>query len=425
MNELYLKQESGISADQISGMLDQLLAQYAGLKKILVLPPDLTRCYSYAGEITKMLWKKLTPQVQMDIMPAVGTHMELTREEKESFFGPDIPDSAYIAHHWQTDTVKIGTVPGEYCRELSGGLFCEDIDAEVDHLLLDGGYDLILSVGQVVPHEIVGMANYSKNIFVGVGGRSMINKTHMLGAICGIENMLGVVDTPVRKVYDYAQQHFLDGRIPLVYVQTVVIEETPGQTKVLGLFIGDSRRPYEMAAEMAQKFNITHLDRRAKKVVAYLNPDELKTTWVGNKGLYRTRMIVEDGGELILLAPGVAAFGENKEVDEAMRRFGYCGTEKLLKYYNEGAFGDASMAASHLILSSTDGRFRVTYATRPELLSKEEVESVYLGWMDYDEAVKRYDPEKMKEGWNILPDGEEIYFVHTPAIGLWKADAMA
>ena len=422
MKELYLtEEEKGISGEQLEKMLDDLLVQYPDAKKVLIIPPDYTRCYSYAGEITQLLYKKLSPSAQIDVMPALGTHMAMNEDEMQKFFGDVVPRDRIIVHHWQTDTVCLCYVPAEVCSEISNGLFPEQIDVEVNHLLVDGGYDLILSVGQVVPHEVVGMANYSKNIFVGTGGREMINKSHMLSAICGMEKALGVIDSPARKVYDYAQQHFIDGKLPLVYLQTVTTREND-TLKLHGLYIGESRKPFEKAAELAQKLNIVHVDHRAKKVVTYLDPEELKTTWVGNKGIYRTRMTVADGGELIVLAPGVIAFGENEEMDKMTRKYGYTGTEHILELYRQGVFEGRLMSAAHLMQGSTEGRFTVTYATKPENLSKEEIESVGYQWADYNEITKRYNPETLKEGWNVLPDGEEVYFVGTPALGLWKVD---
>lgn len=422
MKELYLTEEkNGISDAQLDEMLRNLLNQWPDIHKVLIIPPDYTRCYSYAGIITQKIYQMIGDKAHVDVMPALGTHMPMSEEEMQKFFGDVIPRDRIIVHHWQTDTIRLGYVPAEVCSEISGGLFPEKIDVEVNHLLFDGGYDLILSVGQVVPHEVVGMANYSKNIFVGTGGREMINKSHMLSAICGMEQALGVMNSPARKLYDYAQQHFIDGRIPLVYLQTVTTSENDA-VKLHGLYIGQSRKPFEHACELAQKLNIVHVERRAAKVVAYLEPTELKTTWVGNKGVYRTRMMIADGGELILLAPGIRAFGENEEMDAMTRKYGYTGTKHILDLYRQGAFEGKLMSAAHLIQGSTDGRFTITYATRPDLMSREEIEGVGYQWADYNEISKRYDPEKLKDGWNVLPDGEEIYYVSTPALGLWKVD---
>ena len=422
MKELYLTEEkNGISDAQLDEMLRNLLNQWPDIHKVLIIPPDYTRCYSYAGIITQKIYQMIGDKAHVDVMPALGTHMPMSEEEMQKFFGDVIPRDRIIVHHWQTDTIRLGYVPAEVCSEISGGLFPEKIDVEVNHLLFDGGYDLILSVGQVVPHEVVGMANYSKNIFVGTGGREMINKSHMLSAICGMEQALGVMNSPARKLYDYAQQHFIDGRIPLVYLQTVTTSENDA-VKLHGLYIGQSRKPFENACKLAQKLNIVHVERRAAKVVAYLEPTELKTTWVGNKGVYRTRMMIADGGELILLAPGIRAFGENEEMDAMTRKYGYTGTKHILDLYRQGAFEGKLMSAAHLIQGSTDGRFTITYATNPDLMSKEEIEGVGYQWVDYNEISKRYDPKKLKDGWNVLPDGEEIYYVSTPALGLWKVD---
>ena len=422
MNEIYISPENrAVTPKEMEQAVDQLLAQKTGVKKVLIVPPDYTRCFSFAGEFTKILYRKLKDTAQIDIMPAVGTHMEMSKEEKEAFFGTEIPDSCYLMHHWQTDTVKLGTVPAEFTSEISGGLFPEEVEVEVNHLLVDGGYDLIISVGQVVPHEVVGMANYSKNLFVGLGGRGMINKSHMLSAICGLEKALGEMNSPARKLYDYAQQHFIDGKLPVVFIQTVTKEDEAGNVELRGVFVGESRTPFEKACELSQKLNITYLDRPAKKVVAYLDPKELKTTWVGNKGVYRCRMIVADGGELLLLAPGVQAFGENEEMDEMTRTLGYTGTPRILGLYRQGkVFEGKLMSAAHLMQGSSEGRFKITYATRPELMSEAEINGVGYEWMDYEEAAKRYDPKVLKAGWNTLPDGEEIYYVPTPALGLWK-----
>ena len=426
MKELYLaKEQDVISRQQLEEMIGQMLAQFPDLRKVLIIPPDYTRCYSYAGIITQIIYRMLEEKyeggIQVDVMPALGTHMPMSEEEMDKFFGDAVPRDRILVHHWQTDTVVLGYVPAEVCAEISEGLFPEKIDVEVNHLLVDGGYDVIFSVGQVVPHEVVGMANYSKNIFVGTGGREMINKSHMLSAICGMEKALGVTDSPARKLYDYAQQHFVDGKIPMVYLLTVTTSENE-EVSLRGLYIGESRKPFEKAAELSQKLNIVHVEKRAAKVVTYLDPAELKTTWVGNKGVYRTRMIIEDGGELIVLAPGVRSFGENEEMDRMTRTYGYTGTDHILDLYRQGVFEGRLMAAAHLMQGSSEGSFSLTYATKPEYMSKEEIESVGYQWADYNEITERYDPAKLREGWNTLPDGEEIYYVGTPALGLWKCD---
>lgn len=418
MNEIYTADIPQVDSLSLEAHVLAVAEQFSEARKVLIVPPDFTRCYSMAGEITKLLYSFFAPRAEVTIIPALGTHMPMDSSERETFFG-SIPASCFLVHRWHSDTVRLGEVPCNVTAEISKGLYCEPVAVELNRLLPEGGYDVIFSVGQVVPHEVVGMANYSKNLFVGLGGREMINKSHILSAICGVENALGVTDSPARQLYDYAQRHFVDGKLPVVYIQTVTTR-SGGQVILRGIYSGMSRRPFELAAALSQKLNITYLDHPAKKVVTYLDPQELKTTWVGNKGIYRTRMAVANGGELLVLAPGVRSFGENPETDAMTRKYGYCGTKKILELYQQGCFANLEMSAAHLLQGSTDGRFTVTYATRPENLSQAEVEAVGFRWADYDSCIRKYDPARLQEGWNTLEDGEEIYYVGTPALGLWK-----
>lgn len=419
MDKVFIYLEKNfICKNEIEKQIDVLIAQcnFQHIKNILIIPPDFTRCYSMAGDITQILYDKFSPLYHVDIMPAVGTHMKMSEDEIKTMFGNKIPRDIFIDHDWRKDTVSLGVIPKKFISELSGGLFNEDINVEVNKRLVSGEYGLILSVGQVVHHEVVGMANYSKNIFVGCGGRQMINKSHMLSAICGMEKTMGIQDTPARLVFDYAQEHYIDD-LPLIYIQTVTTIEH-NKIYLKGLYIGNERYVFEQAVKRSKKFNITYLEKPVKKVIAYLDGHELKTTWVGNKGIYRTRKIVEDGGELVLLAPGVRSFGESEEIDKAIRKYGYKGRDYVLNLYNTiPEIKENMMIAAHLIQGSSDNRFKIIYAT--QYLNKEEIDGVGFSYMPLSEAYKLYDPEKLKDGYNVLENGEEIYFVKTPAIGLW------
>ncbi len=417
--ELFLKTDdkSGLSDKEIVGALGILLSKaVTGRCRILIIPPDITRSNSGAGKITAAIYNMLKDKCSIDVMPALGTHMPMDGCELEEMFGKDIPGDRYIVHNWRTDVVKVGEVPAVYVSKASDGLVNESIDAEVNRKLLDNSYSLIISVGQVVPHEIAGMANYSKNIFVGCGGRNMISKSHMLGAFYGAEKIMGRADSPVRKVFDYAEKHFLSG-IPLLYILTVTTQFN-GKTAVNGIFAGRRRKVFEEAARLSIEKNLTYVDKPLKKVVVYLDEKEFKTTWLGNKAVYRTRMAIEKGGELVILAPGVRKFGEDDGNDGIIRKYGYCGREKVLELCGKREDLKSNLsAASHLIHGSSDGKFTITYAVKR--ISKQEIEKAGYIYMDYDKAVQRYDPEILKDGYNKLEDGEEIYYISNPALGLW------
>lgn len=413
----YAKTEEGLSHEEIR---EALLESLEGreLRHVLIIPPDFTRFHSGAGFITNVYYHALTEMgCKVDIIPALGTHVPLTEEEAAIMFG-DIPFFRFIPHNWRNDVVKIGEVPAEYLEEITDGLWHDSVSVEVNRLVMDEKYDLIISTGQVVPHEVIGMANHAKNLFVGVGGSEMINSSHMVGAVYGMERMMGRDHTPVRKIFDYGMEHFLCDR-PILFVLTVCT--APGRNiRTHGLFISEKRIGLEKAIELAQKKNIDFVETGIKKCVVYLTPDEFKSTWLGNKSIYRTRMAIADGGELIVLAPGIERFGEDPAVDTLIRKYGYRGRMNTLRQFEKPEnqdLRDNMGAAAHLIHGSSDGRFSITYAVKN--ISKEEVEGVGFIAADYGEMVRRYDPEKLHYGYNTLPDGEEIYFIPNPALGLW------
>ena len=414
---IYAKDEMGLGREEIREALLKSLEDKE-LKNVLIIPPDFTRFHSNAGYITNVYYNELTARgCQVDILPALGTHVPVTEKEAAEMFG-DIPYEKFIPHNWRTDVMKLGEVPGEYIEEITEGLWKDSVSVEINRMVMDEKYDLILSVGQVVPHEVIGMANHAKNLFVGVGGSDMINKSHMVGAVYGMERMMGKDHTPVRKIFDYGMKHYLNER-PIRFVLTVCTAPG-GNIRTHGMFIGDGRECLEAAIELAQEKNIDFVETGIKKCVVYLDPSEFHSTWLGNKSVYRTRMAIADGGELLVLAPGIERFGEDDQVDVLIRKYGYKGRLNTLEQFEKPEnqdLRDNMGAAAHLIHGSSDDRFKITYAVKN--ISQEEVRGVGFEAADYDEMVKRYDPEKLQYGCNTMDDGEEIYFIPNPALGLW------
>ena len=385
------------------------------LKKVLLIPPDFTRFHSNAGLITNMYYHLLKDVAQVDILPALGTHEPMSSDEIDEMYG-DIPHDCFIVHNWREDIVHVGEVPGDYIASITDGLWDSSVGMEVNRLIMDESYDLIVSIGQVVPHEVIGMANHAKNVFVGCGGKTTINQSHMIGAVYGMERMMGKDFTPVRKVLDYALEHFLKDR-PLIFVLTVTTAPK-NVIKTHGLFIGNTRKVLEEAILVSQQKNINFLDKGIKKCVVYLDPKEFKSTWLGNKSIYRTRMAIQNGGELIVLAAGVTKFGEDQRIDQLIRKYGYCGRLNVLDLFKKNEDLQKNMgAAAHLIHSSSDGRFKITYAVKN--ITQAEVRGVHFEAASYDDMIQKYNPEQLEPGWNTLSDGEEIFFIPNPALGLW------
>ncbi|MDE3185978.1 MAG: DUF2088 domain-containing protein [Acidobacteriota bacterium] len=406
--------DTDLSSARLKDLLDESLVRLGQRNRVLAVPPDMTRLHSRAGELTRYAWQHYGDRLKA-VLPALGTHTAMTPAQIAHMYG-DVPQHLFRAHDWRNDIETLGEVPAEFIRQQSEGKLNYAYPAQVNRLISQGGFDLILSVGQVVPHEVIGMANYNKNILVGTGGREGINRSHYLGAVYGMERIMGRADNPVRNVLNYASDRFLR-HLPIVYVLTVVGRKADGELAVRGLFIGDDVECFHRAAELSLKVNFEIVDEPIRKAVVYLDPREFHSTWLGNKAVYRTRMALADGAELIVLAPGVKEFGEDKAIDGLIRKYGYRGTPATLAAVeaHDDIAGDLS-AAAHLIHGSSEGRFRIVWC--PGGLSRQEVEGVGFEYEDLKAMLARYDPNKLAEGYNKV-DGEEVFFIGNPGLGLW------
>lgn len=403
--------KENITREDIKSVVADFLKNNKITEKVILACPDITRHHSHAGEIACELYERLSTVTDVSVMIALGTHEGMTEEEARKMY-PTIPFEKIINHNFRKDTVCLGVVPKEFVNTVSKGVCDFAIDINVNKAVMEEGVTVI-SIGQVVPHEVVGMANGNKNLFVGLGGSSMINSSHFLGACCDMEKIMGRDHSAVREVFDYAERNYLKD-VNLYYFQTVV-----ENGKVIGLFMGKGREPFEKAVKLSQERNLIYLEKPLKKVVVRLDEEEFKSTWLGNKAVYRTRLAIETGGDLIILAKGVERFGEDKAIDTLIRRYGYTGRDNILALATEKEdLKENLSAAAHLIHGSSNGRFNINYCV--EKMTKEEIEGVNFKYMPYGDAIKRYDPEKLEDGFNTV-DGEEIFYISNPAVGLWSA----
>ncbi|MBA4016625.1 MAG: D-mannonate epimerase [Pirellula sp.] len=404
-----------LSNDDLREALHGVFRRLGERNRVLAVPPDFTRFNSRSGPLTCQTYEYYGDRL-VDIMPALGTHFVMPDWQLDRMY-PGVPKSLFREHRWRDDVVTIGHVPAEFVTQATEGIWNRPWPAQLNKLLWQGGHDLILSIGQVVPHEVMGMANYNKNIFVGTGGSQGINESHFIGAAYGMERMMGRADTPLRRILNYAQEHFCKD-LPLLYALTVVGTNERRELVTRGLFIGDDHDCYEQAAALSIQVNFTILKEELPKVVVYLDEEEFHSTWLGNKAIYRTRMAIADRGQLVVLAPGVKTFGEDPQIDALIRKYGYRTTPEIMGFMRDNADLQGNLsAAAHLIHGSSEGRFDVTYC--PGELTRHEVEGVGYHYADLKAMSSRYDPKVLADGWNTLGDGERIFYISNPALGLW------
>lgn len=393
-------------------------------KRVLLLPPDLTRAHSGAGWITETLYKLLPKTCDIHVIPTLGQHVPHTEAENKWMFG-DIPHARIHAHDWRGGCVRVGTIPASLVAETTGGKADWEIPVDLNAMLMTEEWDLIVNVGHVVPHEVLGFANHNKNYFIGLGGKETICASHIAAGVYGIENNLGNLITPLRACYNWAEEKFL-GHLPDVYLQVVMKRDPQNKLVHTGCFVGDDLETYLQAARLSREVNIITFDKPIRKIVAHMQADEFRGTWVANKAVYRTRMAMADGGELLIIAPGLERFGEQPDVDALIRKYGYATTPEVLAWYKDPSpehdiLRELAHGTAHLIHGTAEGRFTIRYA--PAKLTKAEIEQVRFAHADLAETLKRYPLDTMKEGWNTMPDGEEVFYISTPSAGLWSTKA--
>jgi len=417
----FYEEGDNISRETIEGLCERLIEESkkrinGDLKRVLLLPPDLTRAHCGVGWMTEKIYHLLGEDCDVHVIPTLGQHIPHTEEENKWMFG-SIPEERIHPHDWRDGVTHVGTIPAEVVKDTTGGVADWEIPVDLNSKLMDEQWDLIINLGHVVPHEVLGFANHNKNYFIGLGGKETICASHMAAAVYGIENNLGNLITPLRACYNWAEDNLL-GDLPDVYFQIVMRRDENNDLVHSGIYVGDDLETYLMAARASREQNITVFEEPVKKIVAVMQADEFRGTWVANKAVYRTRMAMADGGELFIIAPGLERFGEQKEVDDIIRKYGYCGTPKAMEEYRvQEDLQEFAHATAHLLHGSSEGRFTIRYA--PLSLTKEEIEGVNYEYADLQEALERYNPETMKEGWNTMPDGEEVFFISTPSAGLW------
>lgn len=413
-----------ISDSDLHAHLDQISSTLVadGVRRVLLVPPDHTRLHSRGGEITAHLDATLRSLgVSVDVMPALGTHRPLGDAEARLLFGASIGVDRLLEHRWRDDVVTIGEIPVDEVDHMVGRPLGLALPVAVNAALVSGGYDIVVAAGQVVPHEVAGFGGYTKHLVVGLGGRDVIHRTHLIAAVYGIEETLGQADVPVRRLLDLAFDRFLAPRCRTLYVLTVVEAAEAAEGGVLrGLYAGEGGTgapggaAFAAASALSAEVNVMHVAAPFDVCLAYMSPLEFHSTWLANKAIYRTRLAMADGGELVVVAPGVDRFGEDEAIDALIRRHGYRGrTAALAAMETDPELGGNLAATAHLIHGSTEGRFTVRYCPGPGL-SRSDIERVGYEYISSEEVERRF------AGDGVDADGRAFVRLANPGLGLWR-----
>jgi nickel-dependent lactate racemase len=414
--------------------LEKAMGGGKDLSRVAVISVDVTRLNGRSGDLVNYLYVQ---GVNIEnIFLSLGSHEFHSRAVNRKMFG-DIPESLFVNHNWN-DVTEVGRFPRSYLEELCSrplDFLPEEIPVELNTAFYEGmksgRYTCCLSFGPVFPHEVVGFSNGVKNRWVGIGGRHFLDASHsMMGLGYGMENTLGVLDTPLRKLLNRATEDFIPD-FDIIDVLTVLGADEDGFPCVKGFFMGDDFETHAKAAALSEKLNVDYLDEAAEDVVVYLDPDEYKSFWLGNKAVYRTGMGIARGGRLHVLAPGVRSFSDSAEQGERERlieEVGYKGLSHVRKCLEStpGLKDNLSVAAhcvhgSPLMDDGGDPLFEIIYYTNPNHMPRKRVENAGFKWGDYGqvEDVSLPDSQGFHDNFGI-GRSKKVYFVPDPGMALLK-----
>lgn len=282
----------------------EINGELAAGKRILVLTPDTTRTCPLPLMI-RLLHKSIANSAaRVDYMVALGTHTPLSdeailklygvsAEEKETVF----KNSRFLNHRWDLDDTlkRIGWIEEDEIEQLSAGRLRERVPVDINRAVFD--YDLIVVLGPVFPHEVVGFSGGAKYLFPGISGGEFLHSFHWLGAVVTCPGTIGLKNTPVREVINRAM------RLVDVEVKCLAMV-VKNQEELYGLYAGDYKEAWSQAADLSAKVHIIVKDRPFHTVFGVCPPmyDEI---WTGGKVMYKLEQVVADGGRLIIYAPHI------------------------------------------------------------------------------------------------------------------------
>ncbi len=388
-------------------------------KRVLIIIPDSTRTapvphmfrlfHEYLGESV----------VALDYLIALGTHRPMSETAINSLVGVTAEERAgkygrvrIFNHRWDRPETfaKLGCISSEEIEEITAGLMHDAVEVRLNRLIFD--YDQVIVCGPTFPHEVVGFSGGNKYFFPGIGGSTVINFSHWLGAVITSYSVIGTKHTPVRRVIDKAAS--LIDRPKLCFSMVVKGDA------LAGLYIGSPEEAYEAAADLSAKLHIRWVDRSYRRVLSVM-PRMYDDIWTAAKGMYKMEPAIADGGEVVVYAPHIdeISYTHGKLLDEV----GYHVRDYFLKqwdrfkHYPGGVLAHSTHLRGIGEFDAATGvespRINVSLATR---IPEERCHRLNLGYVNPDEIDMEEWRDREAEGVLLVPKaGEMLYRIRPSA----------
>jgi lactate racemase len=387
-------------------------------KRVIVIIPDATRT-APMPMMFRLLHEQLGQRAAaLDFLIALGTHQPMSEAAIDRHLGltPELRAGRYAGvrvfnHRWDDpgQLTTIGEIPASEIADLSGGRLRQSVPVRLNRLLFE--YDRILICGPTFPHEVVGFSGGNKYFFPGVSGAEVINFSHWLGALVTSCDIIGVKETPVRRVIDRAAQFIARPKDCL----SLVVKDAG----LAGLYIGSPEAAWDAASDLSAQLHINWIGKPFRRVLSVM-PAMYADIWTASKGMYKLEPAIADGGEVIIYAPHIQEISvtHGRVLDE----IGYHVRDFFVKQWDRfqhhpwGVLAHSTHLRGMGEYDAATGvetpRIRVTLATQ---IPRERCERLNLGYLDphtinLDEWRNRED-----EGILLAPKAGEMLYRVKPA----------
>jgi lactate racemase len=402
---------SVLNAQDFRDIAEQALETVSADAKVLAVIPDTSRddsTHVLFPIIDEILRSKGVQR--FDALVAQGTHPPISESEKLEKIGLESFAGRIFDHEWDNpdQLTQIGRLDADVAAKASGGAFAQSIDLTINKLILD--YDLILILGATVPHEVAGFSGGAKYFFPGISGAELTNATHWIGALAGIEKIIGRIETPTRHLIEQAADHIT---AEIINFSSSVSRNPDDQLVTHALFAGDLRLSFRRAAKISREINVKFIDRKYKRVIAVLDK-HYTDLWTGGKASYKLGGVIEDGGELVIYAPHLTKISETHGA--AIEKFGYAPIEQVKEWADGSHELQKNLCvAAHLAHVSYSGsgadpkkpKYKITMASG---LNESLCKKIGLGFADYrtfDLDAASNDPETLV----VKNAGRDLYLL--------------
>lgn len=414
MKKIISQDNSVLNKDQVDNFITDIADSGAfDNKNILVIIPDNTRSVPMPL-LFDSLCSNLCPRTKkLDYLIALGTHAPMSLDKINKHLGMDegtrkvkYPSVDIYNHRWEDkDTfVELGKISENEVYEISDGLLKEEMRISINEMILH--YDLLLIVGPVFPHEVVGFSGGNKYFFPGISAGDMINLTHWLGALLTIPNVIGIKDTPVRQLINKAAS--------FIHKEKLCLSLTVTKEGLKGIFFDTPENSFEEAAEFSKQNHIIYKEKKYQTILAE-TPSKYDDLWTGGKCVYKLMGVADKNAKLIVYAPHITEISYSHGY--MIKKIGYHVKDYFLKQWDQ--FEDYSKG---IIAHSTHVKGLGTFENgkeTPEIevilasgINERICKQINLGYINPDDV--NIDDYKNKENEGILyapQAGEYLYLL--------------